>query len=616
VAGLRKRFKLPDRQVTLGVLHRMRHDQAGKISSATTRVKLSLQQTADYKATNASVKPAAVSRLNRVPEAVPLAALAAALIFVVLFWRLGIPTFWDPDEAHYAQTAREMMTSGDWWAPYFNEEPFFDKPVLFHQLQSAAMLVFGPTEFAARLVPALASLALIVITVWFGTRTISRDVGITAGLLLTASPGVFALSRYAILDTLFTAAVFGGAALIAVAALRNAAVLQWWGYVAVGLSVLVKGPVAFVFCGLTLIVASLVSADARRRLLGLHWLLGLLLATAIALPWFVYMVVRFGEAFVNGYFFDENLRLFAGRRFANQPRPWFYFQILAAGLLPWSGLVAGRLVDDVRAALRRETVDTLEILLWSWTAAIVGFFTLSTFKLDHYVFPAAPALCLLCARAWSDVRADPLDPRHRGARAGLHLVGPLLVVLGLGCGYFVVARLELPRVAVVVPIAVTLAGALLAAIVNVQGRAGRRPPRYPWIALTTLLVTYTGIIAFVLPALEARKVVPDVARWVAANAGDDVRIASYRLNRWNSAYRFYVNRHVALIDDPREAEEFFRSPQPFYCAMRRAAYQAFVARGIPLTIVYQRDGMWATSGRVLWRRRITPERFVVVSRAR
>ncbi len=536
------------------------------------------------------------------------------LIFVVLFWRLGAPTFWDPDEAHYAETAREMMTSGDWWAPYFNEEPFYDKPVLFHQLQAAAMLVFGPTEFAARLVPALASVALIIITVWFGRRTASTDVGVTAGLLLTASPGVFALSRYAILDTLFTAALFGGAALIVVAALYDRSALQWAGYAAIGAAVLIKGPIAFVLCAVTLGVASTLSADVRRRVFALHWMLGLLLALVIALPWFVYMLLRFREAFVHVYFLDENIRLFAGRRFGNQPRPWFYFQILAAGLLPWTGLVAGRLIDDVRAAVRHQAVDTVEILLWSWTAGIVGFFTLSTFKLDHYVFPAAPALCLLCARAWSDVRSDPLDVRHAGARAGLYLVGPLLVVVGTGCGYFVIARLGLPRMAVVVPIAVTLAGVLVTAIINVQGRAGRRLPRHPWIALGALLTAYAGIIVFVLPALESRKVVPDVARWVATHASDEVRIATYRLNRWNPAFRFYVNRHASLIDDPREAEEFFHRPAPFYCVMRRAAFHEFAARGISLTVVYQRDGMWATSGRVLWRRRITPEQFVVVSR--
>jgi len=118
----------------------------------------------------------------------------------------------------------------------------------------------------------------------------------------------------------------------------------------------------------------------------------------------------------------------------------------------------------------------------------------------------------------------------------------------------------------------------------------------------------------VIPALEQRKVIPDLARWVVAHAGDEVRIATYRLNRWNPAFRFYVGRHTLLIDDPRHAEELFRGRTPFQCVMRRAAFQEFVAAGIPLRVLYERDGMWATSGRVLWRRRVMPEQFVVVSR--
>ena len=115
--------------------------------------------------------------------------------------------------------------------------------------------------------------------------------------------------------------------------------------------------------------------------------------------------------------------------------------------------------DDVRRAIRRDPPDTFEILLLAWTIAVVGFFTLSKFKLDHYVFPAAPSLCLLCARAWTDVRARPLDPRNAGARVGLHLLGPLLVAVGAGGGYFLIVRLELPHAAMIVPIALVLAGA-------------------------------------------------------------------------------------------------------------------------------------------------------------
>jgi len=544
----------------------------------------------------------------------PLVALTASLAFIVLFWRLGEPSFWDPDEAHYAETSREMIRTGDWWAPRFNAEPFFDKPALFHQLQGAAMVIAGPTEAAARFVPAAAALVLILVTAWFGSTVASADVGIVGGLLLLVSPGVFALSRYAILDTIFTLFTFGGAAMLAVAALRDRPRLQWSGYALIALGVATKGPLALVLCGLTMVIAIAVSADLRRRLLALHWVAGLVLIVALASPWFIYMYLRFRQDFVNGYFLDENVRLFAASRFANQPGPWFYFQILATGLLPWTGVVVGRLIDDVRALARGERLDAVEILLWSWTAAVVGFFTASTFKLDHYIFPVAPALCLVCARAWVDIQADPSASRHAATRVGAHLIGPFLVAMGVGCGYFLIERLELPRAAIVVPIAITLCGVLLTAFVNVRGRLGLRPPRVPWFSLIALGVTYAGLVLFVMPALERHKVVPDVARWVANHAGTADRVASFHLNRWNPAFRYYVDRQTTFLEDANEAQTFFSRAEPFYCVMRRAAFDEFVARGVPLKILYERDGMWATSGRVLWRRRNTPEQFVVASR--
>ena len=536
------------------------------------------------------------------------------LVFIVLFWRLGTASFWDPDEAHYAETTRELLASGDWLAPYYNNQPFFDKPILFHLLQAIAMAVLGATEFAARIVPALAALALVGITAWLGATLVSTEVAVVASLLLSASPGLFALARYAILDTLFSAFLFGGAALVTVAALGDRPRLQYAGYLLVALAVLTKGPVAIVLFGLAFVLAIAMSADARRRLLGLRWIVGLVLIVAVATPWFVYMWWRFDRAFVEGYVWNENLSLFFRQVYGRQPGWWFYVQILATGLLPWTGLAIGRLFDDLRRVwLRRDPPDPVEVLLWAWTAAVVGLFTLSKFKLDHYVFPAAPSLCLLCARAWADVRARPLDPANAGARIGLHLVGPLLVAVGLGGGYFLIARLGLAPAAIFVPIALTLAGAGMTAHVNI--RSGR-PPRVPWIVMTAMAVTYAGLLLWVLPSLEQRKVVPDMGRWVAKHAKPGDRVASYRLNRWNPAFRFYVDRHTALLDAPGEARAFFERPEAFYCLMLEPAYEEFVAQGVPLRVAYTREGLWATSGRALWRLEVPPTRFVVVTTTR
>ena len=180
---------------------------------------------------------------------------------------------------------------------------------------------------------------------------------------LAASPPVFALARYAILDMIFTAFLFGGVSLLAVAALKDRPALQWPGYLLIACSVVTKGPLAFVLCGLTFGLAILASADLRRRLLALRFIWGLLLVVALSLPWFVYMWLRFRDAFIAAYLFDENVSLFASNRFGTKFDPLFYFRVLAAGLLPWTGLVIGRLWDDVRAYRARSLDSTTDAAL-------------------------------------------------------------------------------------------------------------------------------------------------------------------------------------------------------------------------------------------------------------
>ncbi len=73
---------------------------------------------------------------------------------------------------------------------------------------------------------------------------------------------------------------------------------------------------------------------------------------------------------------------------------------------------------------------------------------------------------------------------------------------------------------------------------------------------------------------------PDLARWVAVQAflATD-RVATYRLNRWNTAFRFYVAHHVAMIDAPDDASALFNGTEPFYCTMPETAYAEFCGPG-------------------------------------
>ncbi len=606
-----------------------------------------------------------------------LATLAggAALLYLVLFWRLGVNSFWDPDEAHYAETTREMLVSGDWLAPFYNQQPFFDKPIVFHWLQGSAMAIGGLTEGAARFAPALGGLVLVLITAWVGAQLAGAGVGLVAGLLLACNPGLFGLARYAILDAPFTACLFGGAACLTVAAVQRRRGLEYGGYACLAAATCIKGPLALALTGLTFLLALAISPEARRALLPLHWVRGLAFAIVLGALWPLYMWLRFEDLFVQGYFLNENLRLFAEPLYANQPPWWFYLQILIVGFLPWTGLILGRAYDRVRGGA---PADLFEVLLWCWTIAIVGFFSFSQFKLDHYVFPAAPALCLLAARAWSDAWQG--TPGARGARLGAQSVGPLIVIAGIAVGVLALDRLDLPRTFLIIPavlivlgIGATLQGIrlppslrrtdatdvpdvlhairlkpdatevpdVLHAIrlkpdatgvpdaTEVPDATGvpddvpvasgfsritlNRSVQPPVLALCAMAVLYIGVIAWVLPKLESGKVIPDIARWVAANATPDTRLITFQLNRWNPAFRFYVDRPVTIVDHDAEIKRLFGEPAAFYCITTLSRLPALELTGFPVQVVYQRDGLWASSGQALWRRKGEPTTFIVAA---
>ena len=548
-------------------------------------------------------------RSQRLVSAKPVLVYAGwAVVGWVLFaWRLGYPSFWDPDEAKYAETAREMLATHNWLVPTYDGTPFFDKPPLFYLLQITSFSVLGPTEFAARLVPAFSAAALLVVIAWFGRHLFNRDVGRNSALMFAVLPATFALSSYAILDMTFTAFLFGGCALLTVAALEGRPRLEWFGYVVLALAVLTKGPLAIVLAGLAFLISIMIAPDARRVLLGLKWGRGFLLIVALAGPWFLYMWLRFGDAFVTGYVLRENLLLFSGSLYGSQRSMLFYPKIIVVGLLPWTPLLAGRLIDVGRGMRMRTT----ERLLWAWAIAVVGFFTCSGFKLDHYVFPAAPALCLLCAAAWDQLRSEVLPPV--GVLAGLVAIPFLLLASGIvlipGLDR---VPLELPAAARLLPIALMSSGLVMLAQVAQRWR----PTAVPYAAVAGLLVSYALVITVGLPAFEQLKPTRRLARLVSTAAGADDHVGMFRLNRWSGSWRFYVGRRSERLETDADLQMFFARPGRHYCAMMRSDYDRLTGQGFRLRIVQQEEGLFTTTGRALRRGAAAPhDVFVVVTDA-
>jgi 4-amino-4-deoxy-L-arabinose transferase-like glycosyltransferase len=103
--------------------------------------------------------------------------LVTGLAFLLFFPFLGGVHLFDWDEVNFAECAREMILTGDWFRPQIDYEPFWEKPPLFFWMQALAMQVFGINEFAARLPNAVCGIATFLVVYHLGRRLHDRLFG-------------------------------------------------------------------------------------------------------------------------------------------------------------------------------------------------------------------------------------------------------------------------------------------------------------------------------------------------------------------------------------------------------------------------------------------------------
>jgi 4-amino-4-deoxy-L-arabinose transferase-like glycosyltransferase len=354
-------------------------------------------------------------------------ALGVAVVAIGLFLiGLGRAPFLDPPEGFHSAVAEGVRTSGDGISLRINGVRYFDKPPLLYWSMAASFQALGTTPFAARLPAAVAAVGVAAVTAHLGLLLGGPRLGLLAGLMVSANLGVFLYARLVKPDLPFILCIlvaYAGFVLAYRGAGRWALALF---YGALGLSTLAKdilgalGP---------LVVIALFFWWSRERPISpwVPWW-GPLLTAGIALPWYL-LVEHRNPGFLWYTVVDNHLLNFTRQRaFPDEDVPLGAFEfvaVTAAALLPWALAAPWAVVR----ALRRPWPDAtarLWALLALWAVVVLGFFTLSPFKLPHYGLPAFPALALLVARVWDEsIEAAP------GAMRPRTLLLPVLLVFAL-----------------------------------------------------------------------------------------------------------------------------------------------------------------------------------------
>ena len=334
----------------------------------------------------------AVSRGTRWAACFVLGLLSCLLLLPNLSYPLI-----DPDEGRYAEISREMLESGDYVVPTQFGKPYLDKPPLLYWLTAASFQMFGFSETAARLVPALAALLTIVAVYGFGARLFGHTTAWLAGLGLLSCCGFLISGRFVFIDTLLTLFTTVGLLTGCLACRQSKVHAGWWtaAALACALGMLAKGPIAIVLCVPPLIASRWLTGLPAVRMKHWAWFAGIV--GTISIPWF-FMV----DARQNGFLFDFVWTHHFDRfrtGLAHQQAWWYYVPVLLIGMAPCSILfpaVATFILDSSKVARAWRSRDLgLLVLAVGWTLLL---FSCSACKLPPYLLPAVPLICLVVGR--------------------------------------------------------------------------------------------------------------------------------------------------------------------------------------------------------------------------
>lgn len=476
-------------------------------------------------------------RVSRLPRwSLWLLSLAIVLTYAGLLGRYSLA---EPDEARYAEIAREMIELRDWVTPHLNYVKYFEKPPLMYWMTAMTFELFGVSEGVARLWPALFGLIGIGMACALGRSMYDAWTGDAAAAVLAASPFYFGLSQILTLDMPLTALMTIGLGAFWFA-YRSARYRWLWVlvlYVATGLAVLTKGPVAAVLNG-GVIVAFLL---LRGEWAAFRWALspiGILLFVLVTLPWFV-LVSRRNPEFLNFFIFDQHVKRFLNPN-EHQQGLWFFFPIVFGGMLPWSAFVlfAPAMLRrfGARVLTRRISAATLFCLLWS--GVVFSFFSLSGSKLGTYVLPMSCPVAILAARFFKRVIEEGHAGVLRGGAAAMCALAVLAALAGIVAGVVV----DRPQIGVILP-RLYLGVVVLAVMSGTAMVLARRRAYQP-----SLVMLFVGMLVVQLIAISGRTVAehyPALGLVIRQQARPQDQIILY--NHYVQGIPFYTRRRAVVV---------------------------------------------------------------------
>ncbi|MFV0392460.1 MAG: ArnT family glycosyltransferase [Paludibacteraceae bacterium] len=299
---------------------------------------------------------------------------------------LGSVHLFDWDEINFAESAREMILTGNYLDVQINFETFWEKPPLFIWMQALSMKIFGINEFAARFPNAIAGALVLPILFFIGRRLKDNLFGLLWTGMYVCSLFPFFFFKSGIIDPWFNLFIFSGIYFFirytSASNNESPALMAFSSALMLGLAVLTKGPVGFLIF-LLAFVAYLIFNKFKLNFKWLHVLVFVATFAFVGGFWFILQIAN-GHWTVIQDFIVYQIRLFQTQDAGHGGFFGYHFVMILIGVFPASVIA---LPVFRRSILKDENDENVKhffrwmmILFW----VVLLLFTIVKTKIVHY----------------------------------------------------------------------------------------------------------------------------------------------------------------------------------------------------------------------------------------
>ncbi len=494
------------------------------------------------------------------------------LTAILFFLRLGTRALWS-SEYRWAEIAREMIRTGNYFWPTLDGRLYYDKPLGSYWLVVVSTWVTGGmNEAAARLPCAIAGLIGVALLIILVKRLYDPRTAVIAGIILATSFSFVFFSRTASADVetitgeLAALALFfryerkpNGWSVVALW-LVMAATSQMKGLLGFVLPIMVIGSYATLSDGwaefgrgfLEGSIGSRVRWAAERNRWLFNWRTPVAMALGLAIyvvPFQISQKMMHSDAGLYMVFRENVIRFF--HPFDHRGPIYIYFYVTFALMAPWSLMLPAALAHThyrrhigVADHARADRFG----LIFFWSTFI--FFTLSGSRRSYYILPILPAGAILVGRLLTVESLHELSAWTR--RMFVAGYGIFAVIVVLGFVMMIPPSWILPGALAKLPdapdrILFGIFWAISAGTV-IYAVARMRPSRVVFSMALSAYLTMIYIFLVVMPAADAWRPEKSFAAAIVK-----------RFGRNPPGLAFYKTQEsLFYIDPPRPVPEFVR----------------------------------------------------------